>query len=264
MAVPCVSIKLGGTVTDAGITGGIDIGDMRYQVNDWSNLWGSIPIRAAHQRIGGRAGRLLTGPKLPDWRLLTLNLRSMPWDPTGGYTDGAAYTDEECGQIIENLLTMVGLFGDGDPLVIEWVVDTARSLYLEAWTLTAAPVITQGKHRLISQTLEASYPYWKEDVLQTDTISGADTITNPGTAEIFDAILVFSGAGSFTNSTTGQVITTTAAAEIDVNNHLVLSGGVDVDGVAQVDGNQWMRFRRGVNNVVSTVSVDVKWRPAYK
>jgi hypothetical protein len=132
------------------------------------------------------------------------------------------------------------------------------------FTIQPAPVITEGKHRLISQTLEASYPYWREDVLLTDTVSGADTITNPGTAEIFDAILVFSGAGSFTNSTTGQVITTTAAAEIDVNNHLVLSGGLDVDGVAQVDGNQWMRFKKGVNTVVSTVSVDVKWRPAYK
>lgn len=264
---PCVSLKLGGTVTDAGITGGIEIGDLRYQVNSWSNLWGSIPIRGSHQRISGRAGRVLTGSRLPDMRLLTLNLRSMPWDSTGGYSDGAGYTDAECGQIIENLLGMVGFFGDSDPLVIEWIIDTSRSLYLEAFAVQGAPVITEGKHRLISQPLEASYPYWRESVLQTDTISGGDTITNPGTAEIFDAELVFSGDGSFSNSTTGLDIAvsgSTGPVTIDALTGVVTMAGVDADGVAAYDSSQIMRFARGVNTVSSTVSVDVKTRPAYK
>jgi hypothetical protein len=267
MAVPCVSIKLGGTVTDAGITGGIDIGDLRYQVNDWSGLWGSIPIRANHARISGRAGRVLTGSKLPDFRLLTLNLRSLPWDPTGGWSDGAGYSDEECGQIIENLLGLTGFFGDSDPLVIEWVIDTARSLYLETYAVQGAQVFTQGKYRLISQPLEASYPYWREDVLQTDTISGADTITNSGTAQVWDPILVFSGDGTFENLTTGQeyeVAGSGGAVTVDVGRKLVLEGGADADGVGFPDSSQWMRLAKGVNSVTSDVSVDVKWRPGYK
>lgn len=265
--VSCVSLTLGGTLSDAGISGGVDIGDLRYQVNDWSGLWGSIPIRATHQRIGGRAGRVLTGSRLPDWRLLTLSLRSMPWDATGGWTDGAAYTDEECGQIIENLLGMVGFFGDSDPLVLEWIVDTARSLYLEVFAVQGAPVSTEGKHRIIAQPLEASYPYWRQADIEVDTISGAGTLTNPGTAGVFDPVLVFSGDGVFTNTTTGQEIEVTGssgAVTVDVGRKLTLQGGVDADGVAAKDTLQWMRFDRGANSVTSTVSVDVRWRPAYK
>jgi len=267
MSIPCVSIRLGGTVTDAGITGGVDIGDLRYQVDNWSGLWGSIPIRATHQRISGRAGRVLTGSRLPDFRLLTLSLRSMPWDSTGGYTGGAGYTDEECGQIVENLLGMVGFFGDAEPLVIEWVVDPARSLYLEVYAVQGSPVQTQGKYRLLSQPLEASYPYWREAVLAEETIVGADTIVNPGTAGIFDPVLVFSGDGTFENLTTGQEITVAGSAgpvTVDVGNRTILEGGGDADGVAAVERNQWMRLDRGANSVTSSVSVDVEYRPAYK
>lgn len=267
MTIPCVSLNLGGTVTDAGITGGTDIGDWRYQVDDWSGLWGSIPIRGSHLRINGRAGRTLTGSRLPDWRLLTLNLRSMPWDATGGFTGGAAYTDDECGQIIENLLGLTGFFGDSSPLVVEWVVDTARSLYLEAWTVQAAQVTTQQKHRLISQPLEASYPYWREGALTTSVISGAGSITNPGTAQVWDPVLVFAGNGSFTNSTTGQVLTiagASGAVTVDTLNRTVLQGGVDADGLLTVSTSQWLRLAKGVNTVSSTVSVSVKWRPGYK
>lgn len=267
MAVPCVSIALGGTVTDAGITGGVDIGDWRYQVDDWSGLWGSIPIRGSHIPIGGRAGRTLVGSRLPDWRLLTLNLRSMPWDPTHGFTGGAAYTDEECGQIIENLLGMVGFYGDADPLVIEWIVDTARSLYLEVFTVQAAQVSTMQAFRLLSQPLEASYPYWRQADIESNVISGAGSITNPGTAQVWDPVLVFSGDGSFTNSTTGQVLTvsgSSGAVTVDVLRRTVTQGGVDVDGVLAVDSSQWMRFAKGVNTVTSTVSVTVRWRPGYK
>lgn len=267
MPVPCVSITLGGTVGDAGITGGVDIGDWRYQVNDWTGLWGSIPIRGSHIPIGGRAGRTLVGSRLPDWRLLTLNLRSMPWDPTHGFTGGAAYTDEECGQIIENLLGMVGFFGDDDPLVIEWIVDTARSLYLEVFTLSGASVSTIGQHRLLSQSLEASYPYWRQTDIESDVISGAGTITNPGTAQVWDPVLVFAGNGSYTNSTTGQVLTISGAAgaaTVDVLRRTVTVGGVDVDGILAVDTSQWMRLAKGVNTITTTVSVNTRWRPGYK
>lgn len=267
MAIPCVSINLGGTVTDAGITGGTDIGDYRYQVDDWSGLWGSINVRGQHIRINGRAGRTFTGSKLPDWRLLTLNLRSMPWDTTGGFTGGAGYTDEECGQIIENLLGLTGFFGDSDPLVIEWVVDAARSLYLETYTAQPAPVTTQQAHRLISQPLEASYPYWQQADLETDVISGAGTITNPGTAQIWNAVLVFAGDGTFTNSTTGQAITvagSSGAVTVNALTGLVTQGGVDADGLATALTAQKMRFAKGANSVSSSVSVTVKWRPGYK
>lgn len=267
MTVPCVSIKLGGTVTDAGITGGVDIGDLRYQVNDWTGLWGTIPIRSQHSRIGGRAGRVLTGSRLPDFRLLTLNLRSMPWDPTGGFSDGAGYTDEECGQIIENLLGMTGFFGDAEPLVIEWVVDTSRSLYLETYTVQPGVVATQGKHRLLAQPLEASYPYWREAELVTDTISGADTIVNPGTADVFDPTLVYAGDGTFENVTTAQELTVAGSAgavTVLANEHKAFEGGNLANGLVAADAQQWMRLARGSNSVTSDVSVDVKWRPAYK
>lgn len=267
MAVPCVSIALGGTVTDAGITGGTDIGDWRYQVDDWSGLWGSIPIRGSHIPIGGRAGRTLVGSRLPDWRLLTLNLRSMPWDPTHGFTGGAGYTDEECGQIIENLLGMTGFYGDSDPLVIEWIVDTARSLYLEVFTVQAAQVSTQNAFRLLSQPLEASYPYWRQADIESDVISGAGSITNPGTAQVWDAVFVFAGDGSYTNNTTGQAIVvsgSTGPVTINALNGSVIMGGVDADGVAAYDNSQIMRLAKGVNSITTTVSVTTRWRPGYK
>lgn len=267
MTVPCVSLNLGGTVTDSGITGGTDIGDWRYQVDDWSGLWGSIAIRGQHLKINGRAGRTMTGSRLPDWRLLTLNLRSMPWDTSGGFSGGAGYTDVECGQIIENLLGLTGFFGDGSPLVIEWQIDTSRSLYLEAYTVQAAQVTTQQSHRLLSQPLEASYPYWRQADIETDTISGAGTITNPGTAQVWDAVYVFAGNGSYTNSTTGQVMTiagASGAVTVDTLNRTVKQGGVDADGLLTVTTSQWMRLAKGVNTITTTVSVDTKWRPGYK
>jgi hypothetical protein len=171
----------------------------------------------------------------------------------------------ECGQIIENLLGMVGFFGEGTPLTVEWQIDTARSLYLQGWTIQGAPVVVeQGGHRLLSQPLEASYPYWRQADVETDVIAGADTITNPGTAAVWDAEMTFSGAGTFTNTTTGQIVTATGAGVLDVLTGSVTVGGVDADGLITGNTSQIMRFVQGVNTVTSTVSVSVKWRPGYK
>lgn len=269
MTVPCISLNLGGAVTDSGITGGTDIGDWRYQVNDWSGLWGSIPIRGQHLKLNGRAGRTLTGSKLPDFRLFTLNLRSMPWDVNKGFAGGAGYTDVECGQIIENLLGMTGFFGEGTPLTVAWEIDTARTLYLQGWTIQGAPVTAEsGGHRTIAQPLEASYPYWQQADIETDVITGVDTIVNPGTAAVWNAQLVFAGDGSLTNSTTSQVVTvsgSTGAVTIDVLTGSTTQGGVDADGLAVANTNQIMRFVQGTNNVTAAgTTVTVKWRPGYK
>ena len=260
----CVGINLGGTVTDAGITGGVELDGNQYAIMDWSNLWGTIAIRGQHLRIGGRAGRVLTGSRLPDWRLLTLNLRSKLRNATGGFDPVGEEEGNTCSQVIANLIGLTGFFGDDFPLVVEWVLPDGSSLYVEGWTLQSGPVIANGRYRELAQPLEASYPYWREAVLRTDVIAGADTITNPGTAGVFDAELVFAGAGTFTNSTTGQVVTATAAADVDVLTGSTTVGGVDADGLVTANTAQIMRFVPGVNTVTSTVSVAVNWRPGYK
>lgn len=263
----CVGINLGGTVTDAGITGGVELDGNQYAIMDWSNLWGTIAIRGQHLRIGGRAGRVLVGSRLPDWRLLTLNLRSKLRNASGGFDPNGEEDGDTCSQVIANLIGLTGFFGDNFPLVVEWVLPDGNSLYVEGWTLQSGPVIANGRYRELSQPLEASYPYWRQAVLETDVIAGADTITNPGTAGVYDAELVFAGDGNFINSTTGQALTVSGSGgPVTVRSweHTVAEGGIDADGVLAADGSEWMRFEPGVNTVTSTVSVAVNWRPGYK
>jgi hypothetical protein len=260
--VDCVSLTLGGTVGASSITGGTNIGGLRFGVFDWSGLWGTVAVRGSTAAIAGRAGRTLVGSRLPNERLLTLNLISLDQLEAGGYTT------TRCAQIDTNQQTLTGLFGDPDGLVIEWLRQNGTSVYLVGYTLTGAPLVATGRYRRLSQPLVATWPYWRSTIQQTDTTSGAGTITVGGTAPVYDPVLVFSGNGSFTNSDTGQVVTIAGlgagAVTVDCGARTVTQAGLDVDGALSVSDSEWVRLDPGTVNVTSTVSVDVKWRDQWK
>ena len=79
----CEDIKIGGTVTAAGITGGTSVSNHALMVADYSGLWGTVAKRASVQRSIGQPGGVVTGLELPDYRIQTLTLRSTDMTSTG-------------------------------------------------------------------------------------------------------------------------------------------------------------------------------------
>ena len=141
------------------------------------------------------------------------------------------------------------------------------SRFLPVRTIDSASFSDWRQSRQISIPLVSGWPYWREGGTQSsDTISGADTLTVLGRKTVYDAVLVFSGAGAFTNTTEGWTITVTAGASpvtVDLGTREVTVGGSPATNRVRRTDRDWGWFRVGANTVSSTVSVAVTWRSQY-
>jgi hypothetical protein len=92
--------------------------------------------------------------------------------------------------------------------------------------------------------------------------SGAGTVDNIGDDAVTRMTIVFSGAGTLTNSTNGVSVTVAEACTLDVHAGTALASGVNkIGGVTHAGAQEWMRLERGSN--VLTGAGTVTFRPAY-
>jgi hypothetical protein len=186
-------------------------------------------------------------------------------NPATGTADGG-FTSAEW--VAKNQDTLDSIIHDRDGFLIEHIRCDSTHRFLRALQNSQPLVTVRGRiERLMIVSAVASYPYWRSTVTSSDTIAGADTLTIAGTVPVYDATLVFSGDGTFTNSDTGQTVTvvgSSGAVTVKTGDgRTVTQAGVPARNLVTVSDDEWMRFDVGTVNVTSTVSVGVSWRTGW-
>jgi hypothetical protein len=263
----CDDLRLGGTLSAAGITGGTSINSTALSVADWSRILGSAGISGGIQVVNGRAGGFVAGDLLGRERHPMLRMRLTDIDPVGGLTEP---TRGEQLQANTDMFLALVTNPDGQYLEIDMPDGSQRFLFV--YNFDASAIRQPRRQRTISVPLISAFPYWKAGGQEaTQAISGADLMAFAGNREVHDAVLVFSGDGTFTHSDLGWSIEVTgsaAAVTVDLGARTVIESGADALNrirrtPATGKGGVWGWFTPGSNNVTSDVSVGVTWRPSY-
>jgi hypothetical protein len=255
----CDDLRIGGTLSSSGISGGQSINNSGIAVQDWSGLFGHVGYTLTAARVNGRPGVTLVGDALPKERYLTLNLALINARRTGGSvlstTGGYLWANTDL--ILQYLADPTGFYLEvDDPIATRFVFcnapDPATIDYLRAERRAVIPLI-------------ASEPYWKVGGTETtSTGTGAGTVTITGNVNVYDAIISFSGAGNYVNSAAGWTLTVSAACIVDLGNRTVQVGGVNSDNLltSRTD-REWGWFIPGANTISRSVTSTVTLRSQY-
>lgn len=258
----CDDLRLGGTLSSGGITGGTTINDTALSVEDWSQVLGSWGVAGQVQQVAGRPGGIVSGDLLGRPRFPTLNMVINDLDHSGGLTE-PTFAEQKQANTDEFLALITN--PAGQYLEIDMPDSTSRFLFVR--NLDPAPIRQPRRQRRISVPLMSEMPYWKEGGNQdTDTISGADTMVVGGNREVYDAVLVFAGDGTFTHSGLGWSLTITGsggAVTVDLGARTVSEGGNPADNLLTRNNRAWGWFVPGSNSVTSSASVGVTWRSSW-
>jgi hypothetical protein len=240
----------------------VSINDYALAVNDWSSLLGSSGMSGVMAQVNGRPGGYVAGDRLGLPRFPTLNMTITDRNHAGGLTAPSgpeqkqANTDEFLG-----LLTAP----DGNYLEVDMADGTSRFLYV--YNFDAAPITQPRLQRTIRAPLQSPFTYWKQGGQQsTDTISGADTVVVGGNREVYDAVMVFAGDGTFTNTTAGwsiEVVGSGGAVTVNLGARTVTEGGNPAPNLIRRNNRAWGWFVPGNNSVTSDVSVVLTWRSSW-
>lgn len=256
--VTCNDLRMGGTLAGTGITGGTSINSAALEVVSWSDVYGYPGIAGDVLQVGGRPGGLISGDLLGRPRFLNLSIRATRKNASGGLT---APTPPE--QLVDNTDVFLGLLQQPRTLLELDMPDTTKR-FLTVTALDPFPIQQPKLERTMTVPLVGDWPYWREGGNQTtDTVSGADTVTIGGNVAVYDAILVFAGNGSFTNSTEGWVLTVAGAAgpvTVNLGTRTVTEGGLPAQNRLRHTTRDWGWFGVGANTVTSTVSVGLTYR----
>ena len=263
----CDDIKIGGTLGAMSITGGQSIANEGIAVDAYGGLYGPPRQRGQISDVSGQAGGTSTSTeeRLPAARLFNLPIILGDVNPATGLADGG-FTPAEWTAINQD--TVDEIIHSRTGFLIEHIRCDGTHRFLKAFQNGQPLVNVRGiLERLMLLQCVAPYPYWRSTLTSSDTIAGADTLTVAGAAPVYDATIVFSGDGTFTNSDTGQSITV-AGSSGPVTVHCgdgrtVTQAGVPARNLATPNDDEWMRFDPGTVNVTSTVSCDVSWRSAW-
>lgn len=261
--VTCDDLRLGGTLGPTGITGGLSINNTAYSVDDWSTIFGTPGLSGSQVQVFGRPGAVTTGDLLPQFRAFTLSLNLLDRDASGGLTEPTAAE-----QLQANTDAFLSLLGSRTGEYLEVDMPDGTSRFLLVRNLQPAPISQPRRLRTIRVPLESDWGYWREGGNQnSDTINGAGTVSIVGET-VYDAVLVFSGDGTFTHNDLGWAIEVTGSSgpvTVDLGARTVTEGGnpatnrirrTPVAGMGRV----WGWFVNGANSVTTDVSVDVIWR----
>lgn len=266
MVFTCDDLRLGGTLSSTGISGGLSINNTAYSVEDWSTIFGTPGLSGSQVQVFGRPGAITAGDLLPQFRSFTLRLNILDRDASGGLTEP---TGPE--QLQANTDAFLALLGSRTGEYLEVDMPDGTSRFLLVRNLQAAPIAQPRKLRTIRAPLETDWGLWREGGNENnETISGAGSITIAGET-VYDAVLEFSGDGTFTHSGLGWAIEVTGSSgtvTVDLGARTVTEGGsaatnrirrTTVPGMGRV----WGWFPTGSNSVTSSVGVDVIWRDQY-
>lgn len=252
----CDDLRLGGTLSGSGLTGGTSINSTSLQVSDWSDLLGVPGLTYQPVAVHGRPGSVLTGDGLARPRLPTLNMR---------ITRQLAGTDSGA-NLETNTDTFLGLLGASAGQYLEVDLCAGGSRFIHVRDLDPA-LVAQRIRRTMGVPLYAEWPYWWEGGAEsTDTLSGADTLTVGGNAPVYDAVLVFAGDGTATHNALGwslEIAGSSAAVTVDLGARTVVQSGTAAPELLIRDNQDWGWFTPGSNSVTTDVSVGVTWRDQY-
>lgn len=263
----CDDLLIGGTLGDNAITGGVSIANEGIAVEAYGGLYGPPRQRGLVSDISGQAGGQSTSSeeRLPAARLFNLPIIIGDVNPATGEADGGLTTAEWTAR---NQDTVDSIIHSRSGFLLEHVrCDNTRRflrVFQNGQPLTNVRGILE---RLMIVQCVAPYPYWRSTLTTSDTITTTDTLTVGGSAPVYDATIVFSGDGTFTNTHTGQSITvagSTGAVTVKTGDgRTVTQGGNPARNLVTVTDDEWMRFDPGTVNVTADVSCQVSWRTAW-
>lgn len=263
MALTCDDLRIGGTLSGSGISGGISINGSRFFVSDWTGLLGHVGYDRRLVQVAGRAGGYVVGDGTPDVRIHTLNLGVTRWDETGR---GGLTEADEGNQLQANTDLIQQYLADPDGFYLERDMADGTTRFVHSYAIDPFP-ISQRTWRRMSAPLRSDTPFWRQGGTQSsDSLSGSDTLTNAGNARLYDAVLTFPSTGAtLASSALGWSITTastSASVVVDLGARTVIRGSTNVDALLTLGGDgTWPYFVPGDNSVTVTGSaIGVTWR----
>ena len=268
MVLGCDDLRLGGTLSSTGITGGVSINGTAYSVTDWSSIFGTAGLSSSQVEVYGRPGAFTAGDLLGLPYSFNLDLAILDRNSTGGLSE-PTYPE----QLQANTDAFLALLASSSPQLLEVDMPDGTSRFRRVTNFFPAPIRQPRALRTITAPLADNWPYWHEGGNEsTDTITGADTLVVGGNVDVYDAVLVFAGDGTFTHSTLGwaiEVVGSSGAVTVDLGNRTVEEGGNPAPNrirrtVVPGSGRVWGWFTDGNNSVTSDVSVVVTWRDQYQ
>lgn len=259
--VTCNDLLLGGSLSSAGISGGMSINDTSISVNDWSTLFGAVGQTGVLAAVYGRPGVYVAGDRLPKDRLLALSVtvhrRSI----------------EDCSPadlaLMENTDRFLSVLAQRGGTYLEVVMPDGSTRFIHVVSLDPGPMRQPAATRVFTSPLVAPWGNWWEGGAESsEAISGADSLVVGGNQIVYDALLTFAGDGTFTHDDLGweiEITGSTGIVTVDLGNRLVTEGGVPAMQLMRRtpvpgEGRVWGWFLEGINNVTSTVGVTVTWR----
>lgn len=255
-------LRLGGTLSGSGLTGGMSVHNSRISVADWSGIHGSPGYNTRLVRVAGRAGGYPVGDGMPFERSINLDLLVTRWAATG---PGSLTEATSGAQVEANTDTLLGVLADPDGFYIEEDLDDGSSRFTHGRAVTVVTV-RQREWRRVNVPVVCEWPYWSAGGSQsTDTLTGSDTLTVGGNVDVYNPVLEFSGDGTLTHTALGWTITVTgsvSAVTVDLGARTVVQAGVNADSLMSHNTAYWGRFVPGVNAVTCSgaLSVAVTWR----
>lgn len=267
MPTVCNDLRLGGTLSASGISGGTSINSTALYVWDWAGLLGTPGRTGAPLEVNGNPGAFFAGDLLGRPRVFPLNIAVSRSGPAGFGTLVEASAGD---QVWANTDTFLDL-ASTPQTYLEVDLPDGTSRYLKVTNLDPAPAVLQEEHRRFSILLASDWPWWRAGgVESSDTINGTDTLTVAGRKTIYDATLVFAGDGTFTHNDEGWAIQVTGSSNpVTVKlgpppREVTESGVPALNRIRRTTvagrGNQWGWFPVGANSITTTVSVTVTWR----
>lgn len=265
----CNDLRLGGTLSGSGITGGVSINGTAYSVTDWSSILGLSGVSNSQVEVYGSPGAIAAGDLLGLPYFFDLNLAILDRNFAGGLTEATANEQKQA-----NTDLFLSLLAAAQPQYLELDMPDGSSRFRRVQAFNPAPIRQPRRLRTISAPMTDNWPYWHEGGNEsTDTISGADTLIVGGDVDVYDAVLVFSGDGTFTHTGLGWGIEVTGSGgavtvTLGPPPRTVTEGGNPAPNRVRLhpapnQGRKWGWFEPGNNAVTSDVSVTVTWRDQY-
>lgn len=258
----CDDLRIGGTLSATGIASGISIQNTRMMVADWTGVFGHVGFSLRPVQASGRPGSTLVGDGLALSRSLTLPLTVTRWGPTDR---GLIVASSEGKQLWDNTDLLLGYLADPAGFYLEVDDPETGSRYVQAYAISPA-AIRQREWRRMDIPLISPWPYWREGGNeQSVSGTGAGTITIGGNVKVYDAVLTFSAAGTYTNSTAGWNIVVSAACVVNLLTRRITVGGVNSDNLlTSRSSRDWGWFVPGANTIGRTTTIGTVWRDQYE
>lgn len=255
----CNDLRLGGTLSASGITGGTSINSTALLVTDWSPLFGTAGITGSALEVSGRPGVLFGGDLLGRGRFFNLPMAITRYGPN--FTLTAPDHDE---QLVDNTDLFLKL-ATTPSTYLEVDMPDGTSRFLRVTNLDPGYLSQATRVRKISIPFVADWPYWRVGGQEsTDTIASADTITVGGTKPVYDPVLVFAGDGTFeADDWEIEVTGSSGAVTVDLGARTVTQAGVSASNLIRRTSRDWGWFDVGSNSVTSDVQVVVTWRDQF-